>query len=759
MNWFHRFFALSGLPSLVIAAGIMFMPLAAPAATNPLSKSEFDAVVEEARRVGQEQRRVRAEDRASPKWQTLDREKLARLLRMPEFAALDGATKEPLIDQAGAWELMPFGSPSEALATWARWFPDGGVDKPIAPDARDVPAFIPHVYYADAKWATEAGAMIALLRCYPNAAWYVRHDEPMLWTMEHNTQWDHANAFDFGMCVRKQREDGGAVWSSLPDTPRGVASAKTLERVLSRYLLDHGCSGSGPDRCLPMLHALLSLSPQHRSLPAILKQIEPEFAPAQEVAPPPAPAHDGPLSDAEREQVRQVARAALRKVFYLSAKLPVLLERPAEWPQGEFERTLGQLLKLSITLKRAERLNQGRTNLVLGGDRSRFFADPWRWLNRPGPADPARDAKLRQWGKAYAGDTGCGFAELGIAGLPRPFWLAYAEHKLEREGTTCGALAQTDAAALYAAAATQGKPALLAPLAGLRKFLDKDSPASRELVATLAASCPPAGKDRLADPWGVCRRAEQAVAEEEARQRASERAAPHAPPACAQGTAAAVAGSLGYLGRPYLDACKPMPSDAARNIVALCYLHPGVEPSDPADGDMGSYDLDVAIVKADNHQVTRRLLLENVYQSDAWRFSGIEIDTARYNLAPGIRAFGIRASHSGSSRADPAGDTALNLFVEDGGVLRQILGGLAVSQSQGEWDTNCAGEFSQTQRSIAVGKTRSNGYADLVVTSVSNQRVTRMVGDECTETATRPELSRFTLRYDGKAYVVPAALQ
>jgi hypothetical protein len=92
-------------------------------------------------------RRLRHEDPVGQRWYSLDRSKLARLLQMPDFVALHDRTKAPFIDQAGAWELMPFSKPSEAQAMWARWYPDRGIDKVVGPNDRTVEP--PHVFYAD----------------------------------------------------------------------------------------------------------------------------------------------------------------------------------------------------------------------------------------------------------------------------------------------------------------------------------------------------------------------------------------------------------------------------------------------------------------------------------------------------------------------------------------------------------------------------------------------------------------------------------
>jgi hypothetical protein len=618
----------------------------------------------------------------------------------------------------------------------------------------------------DHRWAIEAGANVALMHCYPNAAWYVRHDEPMLWAMEYKAGWDHANVFDFGICVRQQGEEGGVTWRGNPDTPRGQASAAVIARVLSRYLLAHGCTGDGPNRCLPMLHALRSLNPEHESLVPILKAIEPDFALDREIVIPESirgrrepggTTMPPPLTDADLALAHDVARQVMRKVFFLTAKIPVLLDRPKEWPAGEIERTVNLLVDLTVTLNRTHWLSDGRHLLEIDKYDSYFFAAPWHALAPRGDLPDAAEEALRKLGRDRARAAGCRLADMQVKELPEAFWLAYAEAKLAAERTSCGALAAyTDAAKRYGYAVELNDPKQLHPIAAFGKFVAGGGDARRDVVAALAVKCPE-GKVPRTDPWKVCRLAAQARAEEEAKRKAAE--PPPPPPTCAAELPLQVAKRLGYLSRPQYAVCKLMPDTAEKSIVALSSLGRGLSETGEAESDMGSYDVDVLVVRSDTGRVQSRLLLEKAYESDAWRYEGVVIDAARYRLAPGVRAFGLRAGHSGSSRVNPSGESKLSLFVEQGSRLRRVLADLVVSRSQGEWDTNCAGNFTATERTVSIASTHSNGFADLVVTSTTTENESKLVDGECRETARPPSVSQATLRFDGRSYVVPNELR
>jgi hypothetical protein len=99
----------------------------------------------------------------------------------------------------------------------------------------------------------------------------------------------------------------------------------------------------------------------------------------------------------------------------------------------------------------------------------------------------------------------------------------------------------------------------------------------------------------------------------------------------------------------------------------------------------------------------------------------------------------------------------LSLYVKEGDKLRPVLDRLVVYAYGGEWDTRCAGERSNTMRTIEIGKTSSHGYADLIVKSVTTGMVGEGEGEgegcDVKTTTAKPVLT--TLRYNGKTYVLP----
>lgn len=193
--------------------------------------------------------------------------------------------------------------------------------------------------------------------------------------------------------------------------------------------------------------------------------------------------------------------------------------------------------------------------------------------------------------------------------------------------------------------------------------------------------------------------------------------------------------------------CKASPVDPNRTLAALAF----VESGDEEDG--ATYGLEV--LTAVGGRVEQHVYESAAIESDAVRFEGLSLDTARYNLTPTLRAFGVRASYVGSSRVNPFSSTELSLYVLDGAKPRKVLNKLEVQRSGGEWDGNCQGEFYDTTSSLAIDKTLSHGYAGLAVTekTVGSRSIAK--SDDCTSSDSKPVVKKYQVTYNGTHYVVP----
>jgi len=190
--------------------------------------------------------------------------------------------------------------------------------------------------------------------------------------------------------------------------------------------------------------------------------------------------------------------------------------------------------------------------------------------------------------------------------------------------------------------------------------------------------------------------------------------------------------------------CKVSPTDPSRALAALVFIEKN-------DGDDEiTYGLEV--LSTDTGNIESHVYESAAIFSDAVKFYGLDLDTARYQVAAATRAFGVRVSYSGSSRVNPYSSTLLNLYIYDGPTLRKVLGGLEVDKSTGEWDGNCEGNFSKTKSSVAIGKALNKGYASLEVTEKTTDFHSTAKGNECIHKDDKPMLKKYALIYNGRQY-------
>ncbi|KQV42936.1 MULTISPECIES: hypothetical protein [unclassified Duganella] len=130
---------------------------------------------------------------------------------------------------------------------------------------------------------------------------------------------------------------------------------------------------------------------------------------------------------------------------------------------------------------------------------------------------------------------------------------------------------------------------------------------------------------------------------------------------------------------------------------------------------------------------------------------GIRIDTARYQLQPGLRAFGVDINTYSPRYAEGGYGPMRTLYVREGSAIRPVLSEMPVSRwsymGEMQWEPGKDGEpapepdIERFDYTIGIAATRTKGFADLLVTRKSNQK----------ETKPATQL----LRYDGKQYPLP----
>lgn len=198
--------------------------------------------------------------------------------------------------------------------------------------------------------------------------------------------------------------------------------------------------------------------------------------------------------------------------------------------------------------------------------------------------------------------------------------------------------------------------------------------------------------------------------------------------------------------------CKVWPANPAQTIAVLPLPQKG------ATADETVYDVEVLVADSKTDAVIAHSYEPSAITSDAMGLQGIAVDTAPWRLTPQELAFGVTKSFQNSSRVNPFAETNLSLYVIDGGKLRRVLSNLTMRQNRGEWDGNCAGQFSDRSRSISVGRAGRGGYATLLVSEKTVDTTNTVAGEQCTSKDAVAKRASFSMEYDGSRYGVPAGL-
>jgi hypothetical protein len=199
--------------------------------------------------------------------------------------------------------------------------------------------------------------------------------------------------------------------------------------------------------------------------------------------------------------------------------------------------------------------------------------------------------------------------------------------------------------------------------------------------------------------------------------------------------------------------CKVWPANEALTIAALPFAH-----KDNNEG-AGEYDLEVLVADSASGAVIAHQFEKSAIAYDAIQLQSLALDTARYQLAPGNRAFGVRANYEGSSRVSPFEATSLSLYTIEGQRVRKVLDKLVVSQSSGDWDGNCEGTFNDTTRTLDIGTAGTDGFAMLKIAEKSIDRADKPAGKDCKESVKPAKRANITLEYHNGKYGVPNGMQ
>lgn len=198
------------------------------------------------------------------------------------------------------------------------------------------------------------------------------------------------------------------------------------------------------------------------------------------------------------------------------------------------------------------------------------------------------------------------------------------------------------------------------------------------------------------------------------------------------------------------DSCKVWPGDTGITLVVVAYTDQPVK----AAGDIDAWEEVIAMVDAHTAKIVAAAKGDGGQVDAMTSLGGYALDTAPYQLAPDVRAFGV-ISHNdkpGPNCADGGSYSELTLWIRDKDQLR-----LVFSAPLDEWTTiegsPCAtsepGRTDDAHMTIAVEKTQTKGFADLSLIAHVTPNI--WAADE-THRQGALRTKRIVFKYDGKSY-------
>jgi hypothetical protein len=202
--------------------------------------------------------------------------------------------------------------------------------------------------------------------------------------------------------------------------------------------------------------------------------------------------------------------------------------------------------------------------------------------------------------------------------------------------------------------------------------------------------------------------------------------------------------------------CKAHPTRPGQTIVALFYDLKNKR----GENEENKKGFAVAVIDA-RRRLLHSLHRDTIEEDAVIRVSSgaLGIDTARYNLAPGVRAFGVRMNIGYSPRCAEGGENGyLTLFVEEGKQLSPVLSAFPMSSWQAKEGSQVCGngeagvEIENTSLTLALSSSATDGWRDLDVVSQKTQETSTPDGGTAQANVGKPELIA-RLRKKGKVYL------
>lgn len=197
--------------------------------------------------------------------------------------------------------------------------------------------------------------------------------------------------------------------------------------------------------------------------------------------------------------------------------------------------------------------------------------------------------------------------------------------------------------------------------------------------------------------------------------------------------------------QPTAVACNTWPARPDLTLLAIPRLE-----SHPLAETRGDVEMIIADTKSGN--ILARYVEKGIAFSDAIAFDGVDLDTGRYDIKSGQRAFGFRASYSHHSNVTLFNETVLWLYAFDEKAISPVLEGLTVRIGRGESDQNCTGFLETAMSTITMGKPGLRGYRALIIDQSASTQTTTPGGDDCSSVNKNTGRRRYVLHYGDPHY-------
>jgi hypothetical protein len=198
-----------------------------------------------------------------------------------------------------------------------------------------------------------------------------------------------------------------------------------------------------------------------------------------------------------------------------------------------------------------------------------------------------------------------------------------------------------------------------------------------------------------------------------------------------------------------LIALKKMPNDDTESILVI--------PEIVSEGDH-FFELNghILIINSKTGKIINKFFESsetNEWVSDALQMVEISIDTAPYIIQKGKRAFGIKVRHLGSSEPNPYETETISLFIKNEDKLSRVLKSFEINGNSGEWDTNCAGEFTTEKKILIISDNITNEYYNVIVKNkISNSKTFINKQGDCDEKE-KNQTIKTILKFENNEYI------